>query len=158
MRGNVNRIERIGCAALVIACVAMAGPEAWAAGVCITARVPAPFTLPSGSVHPAGLLTLCPERRLNPATGLHRILVAGMPVELASGRSGRSELSQLDAPVVLFVRQADGTLRLAGYVSPEGPVVRTHLLRASQKRLQAALPPVRPERERDWVLVAAQGR
>ena len=106
--------------ASVVAVVLPASLPALAAssGECVTALVDAPFRLPDGLLYPAGALTLCDSGRFSPVNNLHRILVGGSSVGLFVSRVGNAEIRAMDAPKVLFSRDADGSLSLIGYSMP----------------------------------------
>ena len=107
-------------AMLVIGGLVACGRAVWAGdqGVCVSANVPEAFTLPDGRVHAAGKLTLCMDRLLNPAVGLHRMTADGDVTALfMSRRSPAGEYAD-SRPVLVFRRAPDMGLDLVGYVVP----------------------------------------
>jgi hypothetical protein len=121
MRAHHTRIHSTLVATmLAVFGLAASGAAAWAGdqGVCVTAHVPEAFTLPDGGMHPAGRLTLCMDRLLNPVVGLHRLSADGDGTALVmSRRSAAGEYT--DSRPVLVFRRAPGTaLDLVGYVVP----------------------------------------
>lgn len=104
---------------------------AWAQdrGTCIAAEVPEAFTLPDGSAHAAGRLTLCTHQALNPVVGLHLVRLAdGETSFVMSQRSKPREFTD-SRPVLLFRRAPDGALDLVGYVVPFDHVAWSYVLR-----------------------------
>ena len=87
-------------------------------GRCITANVPEAFTLPDGSLHAAGRITLCTHLVLNPVTGLHRIWADGDGASLAMSRRFQPKEFKDSRSSLLFRRAPSGTLDLVGYVVP----------------------------------------
>jgi hypothetical protein len=96
-------------------------------GSCASAEVGEPFLLPDGSEHPAGRLTLCLGSEFTPVTSLYRTFVDRMPV--GSFASRRVETDRSEGRFMMFDRNAEGTLRLAGYTAPSGDGAETFLLR-----------------------------
>ena len=92
--------------------------RAGGSGECITARVDAPFHLPDGALYPAGALTLCDGGTYSPAHGFQRIAVQGSTVGLFVSNRRNAEVPSLDAPQILFTRDAEGNLSLIGYTVP----------------------------------------
>ena len=82
---------------------------------CVTARVPEAYTLPDGSIHEPGRLSLCLAENLSPVTGLHRVAVEGHTLGLARSHRSLAESRDVTDPLVLF-RRRDGRLELIGYV------------------------------------------
>jgi len=87
-------------------------------GECVTARVDAPFRLPDGLVHPAGVLTLCDGGKYSPVDNFHRILVGGSSIGLFVSSRRKAETASMTTPQILFKRDAEGTLELIGYTLP----------------------------------------
>jgi hypothetical protein len=92
----------------------------WAqdSGACVTAKVPEAFTLPDGSLHAAGRLTLCTVRDFTPVVGLHRLWVDGDGANFVLSRIARAEAKADSAPVLLFQRVPGSPLEFVGYVFP----------------------------------------
>jgi hypothetical protein len=105
--------------ALVMALAACASAS-WAqdSGACVTAKVPESFTLPDGTVHAAGRLTLCAVQAFTPVVGLHRVWVDGEGANFVMSRVARAEAKGDSPPVLLFRRVAGSPLELVGYVLP----------------------------------------
>jgi hypothetical protein len=89
-------------------------------GACVTANVPEAFTLPDGSEHAAGRLTLCALQAFTPVVELHSVWVDGTGVSLAMSRRGVPEEYVDTRSAILFRRAPDGILDLVGYVVPLG--------------------------------------
>jgi len=87
-------------------------------GTCVTAKVPEAFTLPDGTLHAAGRITLCTHRVLNPVAGLHRIWADGEGALLVMSRRFQPDEFANDRSILLFRRAPDGALDLVGYVVP----------------------------------------
>lgn len=122
-------------------------PQAAAAeeyGGCFRVDLAAPYVLPDGSAHEAGILTVCTERPLSPSAGTHRMSASGEAVGRLVSRRVPSELAALDGPRAVFTRDPGGTLRLVGYAEPAGARVRAFAFAA----------PARPAAR--LVLVAAE--
>jgi hypothetical protein len=103
---------------ILTAGLAACASASWAqdGGACVTARVPEAFTLPDGSVHPAGRLTLCALEAFTPARELHSVSVDGTGVGLAMSRRAVPEAYVDTRPAFLFRRAPDGVIDLVGYV------------------------------------------
>ncbi len=105
--------------ALVAVTMATTNPAlAASSGECVTARLDAPFRLPDGLIHPAGVLKLCDGGKYSPVDNFHRILVGGSSVGLFVSSRRRAETGATGAPQILFRRDAEGTLELIGYTLP----------------------------------------
>ena len=109
----------VAVGAALVAGMAVATP-AWSAssGTCVTVRLNDPFRLPDGIIRPAGELTLCDSEALSPVSELHSIRVNGVSVGLFESRRLRPEAGALQAPQVVFEKDAVGTLSLVGYIVP----------------------------------------
>jgi hypothetical protein len=106
-------------AAIVVMTVSASHPAmAGGSGVCVTARIDAPFHLPDGVLYPAGALTLCDGGAYSPVDSFQRILVAGSTIGLFVSNRHNAELRSLEAPQILFTRDGDGSLSLIGYTLP----------------------------------------
>ena len=84
-------------------------------GACVAAYVSEAFTLPDGSLHPAGRVTLCTVQAFTPVVGLHRVWAEGGRASLVMSRRGRPETTA-ERPVLLFWRAPGEPLDLVGYV------------------------------------------
>ena len=117
-------------AVIVLATLALvaAGPVRAGQGRCVTAHVAEPITLPDGSEHAAGRLTLCASRNFTPVTTLHNSYVNGMPVGMWLARRGVAEGEPAQGAYMMFQRDSGGSLHLYGYASPSGGRIVTHLL------------------------------
>jgi hypothetical protein len=87
-------------------------------GDCVTANVPEDFTLPDGSFHAAGRLTLCTVQAFTPVVGLHRLWVDGEGANFVMSRIARAEVRGDSPPVLLFQRVSGSPLEFVGYVIP----------------------------------------
>lgn len=96
-------VMAVGLAACATASWAQSG------GPCVTSNVPEAFTLPDGSFHPAGRLTLCTLQEFTPVVGLHRVWVDGDGASFVMSRMTRAEVAP-DSPPVLVFRRVDGSL------------------------------------------------
>ena len=100
--------------------VAACASPAWALSsrACVTAKVPEEFTLPDGTLHAAGRLTLCTLPAFTPVSGLHRVWVDGEGANFAMSRIVRSEASPDSPALMLFERSPGSPLEFVGYVLP----------------------------------------
>ena len=98
-------------------------------GRCITAKVPEAFTLPDGTLHAAGRITLCTHLVLNPVAGLHRIWADGDSASLVMSRRSQPKEFKDDRSSLLFRRDPKGTLDLVGYVVPFNHKAWSYVLR-----------------------------
>lgn len=89
-------------------------------GTCVTAHIPEAFTLPDGSEHAAGRLTLCALQAFTPVVELHSVSVDGTGASLAMSRRAVPEHYADTRSEILFERTPDGALELVGYVVPFG--------------------------------------
>ena len=87
-------------------------------GECVTAHMDVPFRLPDGRLYPAGVLTLCDGGSYSPVDTFQRIVVGGSTVGLFVSNRHRAETRSMEAPLVLFNRDAGGNLSLIGYTLP----------------------------------------
>ena len=113
---------------------ALAAPS----GECVTARVDAPFRLPDGLIHPAGVLTLCDGGKYSPVDNFHRILVEGSSIGLFVSSRRRAETGSMDAPQILFTRDAEGNLELIGYTLPSSGRSVSFRLKSQDEAWQAS--------------------
>jgi len=103
----------------LLATPAISAPSlAAASGTCVTAQVDAPFRLPDGVVHPAGVLTLCDAKTFSPVADQHLILVDGGSVGIFLSSNRRTEEGRSARPEVVFERTRRGYLDLVGYILP----------------------------------------
>ena len=130
MRARRGRDFPIRRTLVVMMGLAICASAAWAQenGICVTADVPEAFTLPDGSEHPAGRLTLCPVEALSPVTELHSVSVDGRGLRFAMSRRALAESYSGPRSEILFRRSADGGLVLVGYVVPFGTRSRSYAM------------------------------
>lgn len=120
------------------------------AGACISASVPEAFTLPDGSLHAAGRITLCTHQVLNPSVGIHRVSVDGDAASLVMSRRSRPNEFDGDHAAVLFRRVPGEPLDLVGYVVPFGHQAWSYTLRRASGNAftgTEAIAKTRPEGE-----------
>jgi hypothetical protein len=119
-------------ALVAVACVVCAA-DCWAQnrGDCVTSNVPESFTLPDGSVHAAGRLTLCTVQAFTPAVGLHRAWTDGEGASFVMSRVAQAEATADSRPVLLFRRAPGSRLEFVGYVWPEFPKSWSYTLQRS---------------------------
>lgn len=129
--------------ACVAGLVLAAAPAAAETGRCVTVRVDAPMVLPDGSVHPAGALTLCDARAFTPTTGLHETFVDGRAVGMFTSTIRVNESGADAEPAAIFEVDADGRMRLVGYVVPSRGHSVSYQLRSALASTEATLVAVR---------------
>jgi hypothetical protein len=131
MRGHRNCKNRIPLAVMLAFGFGAFATAAWAqdSGTCVSANVPETFTLPDGSVHAAGRITLCTHQVMNPSVGLHRVWVDGDGASLVMSRRSRPNEFDGDRAVLLFRRVPGEPLNLVGYVVPFGHKAWSYTLR-----------------------------
>ena len=110
-------------------------------GECVTSEVPEPFTLPDGTMHPAGRLTLCGVLALNPVTGVHRVWLDGTGASIVLTRRTRAEAGPNSEPAFLFRRVQGAPLDLVGFVVSDGRQTWTYTLRREAERFAASSHP-----------------
>lgn len=115
------------CGAVAIALLAGLASAAHA-GDCATASLPWPIVLPDGSTSQDARLTVCMDRYLNPATGLHELRVGARAIGLFMSRVGKSEGPAGDSVVVVFGRDAANRYHLIGYARPRNGTLETFAL------------------------------
>jgi len=115
-------------ALLGLIAISLHGVSAAGTGQCATTRVDEPFVLPDGSEHPAGIVTLCHDRKFNPVSSLHTMYVDHMPVGLFRSHPEVTDDANETGYFMLFARGADRPLRLVGYGLPGRGGSRTHVL------------------------------
>ena len=129
-------------------------------GVCVTANVPEAFTLPDGRMHAAGRLTLCMDRLLNPAVGLHRLSAEGDGAALVMSRRAPAAEYKDSRPVLVFHRAAGMTLDLIGYVVPFDRKAWKYTLKSpdSIARFQSTAPAAAPSFGETVMVIASNGK
>ena len=100
-------------------------------GACVSSNVPEAFTLPDGSLHEAGRLTLCTLEALNPVVGLHRMWPEDGGASLVMSRRARAEATPDSPPALLFECAPGEPLDLVGYVLSDGRRSWRYALRRS---------------------------
>ncbi len=123
-----------------------------AGGSCTSAMLNESLTLPDGSRHDAGLLTLCATRDYSPVATLHKTFVDGMPIAFFLSRRGEAEGSADGRPVMMFRRDAKGRLHLSGYSVPSSGG------RQVTYRLGRQPGPVRPHVQTETTLLAGNAK
>jgi hypothetical protein len=93
--------------------------------------VPEAFTLPDGSVHAAGRLTLCAVQAFTPAVGLHRAWTDGDGASFLMSRVSRAEAKADSRSMLVFRRVPGSRLEFVGYVWPEFPMSWSYALQRS---------------------------
>jgi hypothetical protein len=127
-RGRIAHI--IGSAALLGGALALSLAPAHAGNErCTTAVLDQDFTLPDGSVHGPGRLTICDHGAYSPVQALHVLYVNQRPVTMALSRRGVAEAASQTQPFMVFTRRPGGSLALRGYVVPERAASSTFLMR-----------------------------
>jgi hypothetical protein len=104
---------------------------------CVTSDVHEAFTLPDGSTHPAGRLTLCTVLSLNPVTGVHRVWIDGHGASFVLTRRVLAEAGPDTEPAFLFRRVPGAPLDLIGFVVSDGHRTWTYSLRREAARFSA---------------------
>jgi len=139
-----RRSNRIPLGLMLVAGLGACSAAAWAqdTGACVSAIVPEAFTLPDGSVHAAGRITLCTHEVLSPAVGLHRLSVDGDGTSLAMSQRSRPREFDGARATILFRRVPGGPLDLVGYVVPFGKKAWSYTLRHSNPHGFAAPMPL----------------
>ena len=122
MRVPRHRNVTLRRAVTLIIGLAACASASWAQDreACVAANVPEAFTLPDGSEHAAGRLTLCALQAFTPVVELHSVRVDGAGASLAMSRRAVPEGYADTRPAILFQRGPDGALDLVGYVVPCG--------------------------------------
>ena len=87
---------------------------------CVTSNVTQAFTLPDGSSHAAGRLTICMLRAFTPVIGLHRVWADDDGASLVMSRLAPAEAIADSGPVLLFRSAPGRPLDLVGYVMSSG--------------------------------------
>jgi hypothetical protein len=126
----LRRTVQIGAPVTLAMAVLIIGADARAVVPthCVSVDLPAPVTLPDGSIQPAGELRLCLTRNYNPVTGLHRIYIDRMPVMMLLSRASNAEAPDDSRPTVLFHGSLETGLRLVGYNVASNGKVFSYLL------------------------------
>ena len=134
MRGRPHRIFPARLAVILAVGLACCASDSWAQdrGACVTAKVPEAFTLPDGSEHAAGRLTLCALQAFSPVVELHSVSVDGTGIGLAMSRRAVPEAYVNTRSTFLFRRAPDGVLALVGYVVPVGGKAWSYTMNRSE--------------------------
>ena len=141
-----RQVSRVVFGAMTAAALILSATPARADKGCIAARVHDPVVLPDGSLHEAGIVTICPETRLSPSVRLCSIAVNGRTAGIWMNRVSEGGRFVSDDGTVALRRLASGHLALADYYRP-GPDGRP--VTAAQAAARA------PERPRETPAVEA---
>jgi len=135
MRDRRERNFPVRFVATLVIGLAACASTSWAqdGGACVTANVPEAFTLPDGSEHAAGRLTLCALQAFTPVVGLHSVRVDGTGASLAMSRRAVPEQYADARSEILFRRAPDGALDLVGYVVPFGDRSWSYTMKRSDR-------------------------
>ena len=87
---------------------------------CITSNVTQAFTLPDGSSHAAGRLTICTLKAFTPVVGLHRLWADGDGARFVMSQLAPAEATAGSDPILLFRSAPGKPLDLVGYVTSSG--------------------------------------
>ena len=115
-----RQVSRVVFGAMTAAALILSATPARADKGCIAARVHDPVVLPDGSLHEAGIVTICPETRLSPSVRLCSIAVNGRTAGIWMNRVSEGGRFVADDGTVALRRLASGHLALADYYWP-GP-------------------------------------
>lgn len=96
---------------------------------CVTSNVPRAFTLPDGSLHAAGRLTICTVEAFTPVVGLHRLWADGDGASFVMSRLAPAEATADGGPALLFRCAPGKPLDLVGYVTSSGRKSLSYTLR-----------------------------
>ena len=121
MKGPRERGKPALLSLVLIVGLAAFASTSWAQnrGDCVTSKVPEAFTLPDGTLHAAGRLTLCTVQAFTPVVGLHRVWANGDGASFAMSRLTWAEANADNRPVLLFRRVHGWPLEFVGYVWPD---------------------------------------
>jgi hypothetical protein len=147
----------------VLALVALAAQPALSEtrDACARFEIPWAMTLPDGTTHESGDMTLCLQQMWTPASGLHEIRIDGASSGLFMSRAGESEGLYSRSPLAVFERNGSADYRLVGYAWPDGDVMRTYMLHEFGKKPSVIDRNTRlplAESEKTAVLVAVRTR
>ena len=118
----------LGLVVFALAATVLVTTAPAAAGGCTSALVEETFTLPDGSVHPAGRLTLCPNSGSSPVFALQRTFVDGKPVGMFASRRQLVEHAGGEEYFLIFHRRPGRPMRLTGYGQPSSGRTEMFLL------------------------------
>jgi hypothetical protein len=135
MREPCDRNVPVRLASILVIGLAAGASASWAQdrGTCVTANVPEAFTLPDGTEHAAGRLTLCALEAFTPVVELHNVWVDGSGSRLAMSRRAVPEAYADTRSAFLFRRDPDGGLALVGYVVPFGDKSWSYTMKRSDR-------------------------
>jgi len=109
-RTTKNKTLILAGVLLLTATVAQAG------GRCFNAQIPQTMVLPDGSTHAPGLLRICKDRTISPASSLHRSDVEGRSIGMFLGAPRHVEMPVDEGRAqFVFKRTIDDKLVLLGY-------------------------------------------
>jgi len=115
-----RQVSRVVFGVMAASALTLAATPARANGGCIAARMNDQVVLPDGSLHEAGIVTICPETRLSPSVRLCSIAVNGRTAGIWMNRVSEGGRFVADDGTVALRRLASGHLALADYYWP-GP-------------------------------------
>jgi hypothetical protein len=136
-----RQVSRVVFGVMAASAFLLAVTPAHANGGCIAARVNDQVVLPDGSLHEAGIVTICPETRLSPSVRLCSIAVNGRTAGIWMNRVSEGGRFVADDGTVALRRLASGHLALADYYwpGPDGrPVTATTAARREEPAVEAA--------------------
>ena len=135
MTERCDRNFPVRVAVLLAIGLAACASASWARdrGACVTADIPETFTLPDGSEHAPGRLTLCAFQAFTPVIELHSVWVDGTGASLAMSRRAVPEEYADTRSMILFRRSPGGALDLVGYVVPFGDKSWSYTMKRSDR-------------------------
>jgi len=138
-------------ALLLTATVANAG------GRCYTAQIPQTMVLPDGSTHAPGVLRICKEKTISPASSLHTSDVAGRPVGMFLSVPRDVEMSVEEGKALfVFKRSIRDEIELVGYAVSDGSgTTFFDMGRYGATRTAAGVPILDPNGSDDTVVLIA---
>jgi hypothetical protein len=113
-----RQVRRVVFGVMTAAALILCATPARADKGCIAARVDDQVVLPDGSLHEAGVVTICPETRLSPSVRLCSIAVNGRTAGIWMNRVSEGGRFVADGGTVALRRLANGHLALADYYWP----------------------------------------
>lgn len=117
-------------AVLLAVGLAASASNSWAQSRdCVTSNVTRAFTLPDGSLHAAGRLTICTVEAFTPVVGLHRVWADDDGVSFVMSQFVPAEATADSRPVLLFRCVPGKPLDLVGYVTSSGRKSWSYTLR-----------------------------
>ena len=115
------------CALFTAILVLVAGSVSAETGRCYSADIPAAMVLPDGSVHGAGELRICYQKKFTPVSGLHRTYVDGRVIGVFMSLSqAPEEGGNNQYPFFVFQPNALGEYVFQGYATPSARGLVNH--------------------------------